>query len=46
MYSPKNYPSLESCERAATKVREHYNKAFDPNHDYSSGNSVDTLCLE
>jgi hypothetical protein len=46
MYSPKNYPSVQSCERAAAKVRDHYNAAFDPRHEYSSGNSVDTFCLE
>ena len=46
MYSPNTYKSLVACERAATKVREHFNKSYDPNGEYSAGNSVDTLCLE
>lgn len=45
MYSPKTYHSVQECEEDAVKVREHYNKAYDPNLEYSSGHIVDTLCL-
>lgn len=45
MYSPKTYRSVAACERDATKVRAHFNRAFDPKQEYSAGKNVDTMCL-
>lgn len=44
-YSPKFYHSMAECEKAAIRVREHYNKAYDPKGEYHLGSVVDTLCL-
>ena len=45
IYVPKEYHSLALCEKDAAKARKHYTSIYDPKHEYTTGNIIDTFCL-